>query len=131
MYFIYEVKRYDIKGKDYLRNLSKYYLADLGLRNYLIGYKDEDRGHLLENIVFLELKVRGYEVAIGKLNNKEIDFIATKFNRRIYIQVTESILNEEVRNKELTPLKKISDNFEKSSYLWMNILLVIMKKFNP
>lgn len=112
-YFFYEIKRFDIKGKDYLRTLGKFYIADIGLRNYLLGYRNRDTGHILENIVYFELLRRGYDVAIGKVDHLEIDFVATKTDDRIYIQVTESMLSKEVRERELTPLLKVNDNYEK------------------
>jgi len=90
-YIFYEVKRFDIKGKDYLRTLGKYYIADTGLRNYLLGDRGGGAGHLLENVIYLELLRRGYEVAIGKLGDKEIDFIATSSGKKWYIQVTETM----------------------------------------
>lgn len=112
-YFFYDIKRFDIKGKEYLRTLGKYYIVDIGLRNYLLGFRDIDRGHILENIVYLELLKRGYDVSIGKIDNLEIDFIATKQDEKIYFQVTESMTNDDVRKRELTPLMKIDDNYEK------------------
>lgn len=112
-YFFYAVKRFDIKGKEYLRTLGKYYIVDIGLRNYLLGYRDRDSGHILENVVCFELLRRGYDVAIGKVDNSEIDFIATNANEKIYIQVTESMRSETVRQRELAPLLKIRDNYEK------------------
>lgn len=112
-YFFYEIKRFNIKGKEYLRTLGKYYIVDIGLRNYLTGFRDRDRGQVLENIVYFELLRRGYDVAIGKIDNTEIDFIATNANTKIYIQVTESMLGEAVRERELAPLKKIRDNYDK------------------
>lgn len=112
-YFFYEIKRFDIKGKEYLKTLGKYYIVDIGLRNYLLGFRDRDRGHIIENIVYFELLRRGYDVAIGKIDNAEIDFIATNYKDKIYIQVTESMMSEEVRKRELTPLMKINDNYEK------------------
>ena len=112
-YFFYEIKRFDIKGKEYLRTLGKYYIVDIGLRNYLLGFRNRDRGHALENIVYFELLRRGYDVAIGKIDNVEVDFIATNANEKIYIQVTESMIDENVRIRELTPLVKIKDNYEK------------------
>ena len=113
-YIFYEVKRFDIKGKEYLRTLGKYYIADIGLRNYLLGFRDRDSGHVLENIVYFELLRRGYDVAIGKIDNAEIDFIAANADEKIYIQVTESMTNEDVRKRELTPLQKVRDNYEKT-----------------
>ena len=112
-YFFYEIKRFDIKGKEFLRTLGKYYIVDTGLRTYLLGNRDRDRGHILENIVYLELLRRGYDLAVGKVDNAEVDFIATKYNEKLYIQVTESLQGEEVRKRELTPLEKIRDNYEK------------------
>lgn len=112
-YFFYDIKRFDIKGKEYLRTLGKYYIVDIGLRNYLLGFRDIDRGHILENIVYLELLKRGYDVSIGKIDNLEIDFIATKQDEKIYFQVTESMTNDDVRKRELTPLMNIDDNYEK------------------
>lgn len=112
-YFFYEIKRFDIKGKEYLRTLGKYYIVDIGLRNYLLGFRDRDTGHALENIVYFELMRRGYDVTIGKIDNTEVDFIATKADDKLYVQVTESMTSETVRNRELSPLMKIRDNYEK------------------
>lgn len=112
-YFFYDIKRFDIKGKEFLRTLGKYYIVDTGMRNYLLGFRNRDTGHAIENVVYLELLYRGYDVAIGKVGNAEIDFIATKADEKIYIQVTESMLSETVRTRELTPLMKIRDNYEK------------------
>ena len=94
-YMLYDVKRFDIKGKEYLKTLGKYYVVDIGLRNYLLGFRD--RRHALENIVYFELLRRGFDVSIGKINNLEVDFIATNANEKMYIQVTESMKNESVR----------------------------------
>lgn len=112
-YIFYEIKRFDIKGKEYLKTLGKYYIVDIGLRNYLLGYRDGDTGHILENIIYLELLRRGYDVAIGKLDHKEVDFIAIKTEEKKYIQVTESMTSPETRERELSPLQKIPDNYEK------------------
>ncbi len=112
-YFFYEIKRFDIKGKEYLRTLGKYYIVDMGLRNYLLGFRNRDSGHALENVVYFELLRRGYDVSIGKIDNMEIDFIATKADDKMYIQVTESMTSEEVRKRELEPLRRIGDNYEK------------------
>ena len=112
-YIFYNVKRYDIKGKDYLRNFEKYYITDIGIRNYLLGYRDIDKGHILENLVYLELLRRGYKTYIGKINNLEVDFIAIKQDDKIYIQVCETLLGEKTRDRELKPLKSIDDNYEK------------------
>lgn len=112
-YMFYEVKRFDIKGKEYLRTLGKYYIVDIGLRNYLLGLRDRDRGHALENVVYFELLRRGYEVAIGKLDTLEVDFIAIKADEKMYVQVTESMQSESVRSRELKPLQKIPNNYNK------------------
>lgn len=112
-YIFYEIKRFDIKGKGFLRTLGKYYIVDCGLRNYLLGVRNRDTGHVLENIVYFELIRRGYDVAIGKVDTLEVDFVATNESEKIYVQVTESMLGEEVRARELAPLKKIRDNYEK------------------
>lgn len=112
-FVFYNVNRYDIKGKEYLKTQGKYYMVDTGLRNYFIGFRGEDRGHLIENVVYLELLHRGYNVSIGKINNNEVDFIATKFNEKLYIQVTDSLLEDSTRIREFASLKAINDNFEK------------------
>lgn len=112
-YFFYDIKRFDIKGKDYLRTLGKYYIADMGLRNYLLGFRNRDRGHALENVVYFELLRRGYDAAIGKIDQAEVDFIASKADDKLYVQVTESMVSEDVRRRELAPLMKINDNYEK------------------
>lgn len=112
-YFFYEIKRFDIKGKEYLRTLGKYYIVDIGIRNYLLGMRNRDTGHAIENVVYFELLRRGYDVAIGKIDNAEVDFIATNTENKIYIQVTESMQSEDVRKRELAPLQKIKDNYEK------------------
>ena len=112
-YMFYDVKRFDIKGKEYLRTLGKYYIVDIGLRNYLLGFRDRDRGHALENIVYFELLRCGFDVAIGKIDNLEVDFVATNANEKMYIQVTESMKNESVRERELKPLQKIHNNYKK------------------
>ena len=112
-YFFYEIKRFDIKGKAYLRTLGKYYIVDIGLRNYLLGFRHRDSGHAIENVVYFELLRRGYDVAIGKIGNAEVDFIATNADEKKYIQVTESMMSEDVRKRELAPLQGIRDNYEK------------------
>ena len=112
-FVFYEIKRFDIKGKEYLRTLGKYYIVDTGLRNYLLGLRDIDTGHCIENIVYFELLRRGYDVAIGKIGDKEIDFIATNAKEKIYFQVTESMNEPDTRERELEPLRKVRDNYEK------------------
>ena len=112
-YIFYEAKRFDIKGKEYLRTLGKYYIVDIGLRNYLLGLRDTDTGHILENVVFFELLRRGYDVAIGKMGNVEVDFIAANSDEKIYYQVTQTISSEQTKERELRSLLQIPDNYEK------------------
>ena len=104
-YIFYEIKRFDIKGK--------YYIVDIGLRNYLLGFRDMDTGHIIENVVYFELLRRGYDVAIGKVDNREVDFIAANAEEKRYIQVTESMNEPATRERELAPLRMIRDNYEK------------------
>ena len=113
-FLIHKVVRFDIKGKAYLRTLGKYYIVDIGLRNYLLGFRNRDSGHAIENVVYFELLRRGYDVAIGKIGNAEVDFIATTADEKKYIQVTESMMSEDVRKRELAPLQSIRDNYEKN-----------------
>jgi hypothetical protein len=112
-FIFYSVGRYDVKGKQLLKTLGKSYIIDLGFRNMLLGYRDVDRGHILENIVFLELLRRDYRVYIGKVGETEVDFVAEKPSDKLYIQVTESIESAETRERELRPLRLIPDNYEK------------------
>ena len=112
-YIFYEAKRFDIKGKEYLRTLGKYYIVDIGLRNYLLGFRDMDTGHVLENVVYFELLRRGYDVAVGKIGNTEVDFVATNTDEKIYYQVTQTFSSEQTRERELRPLMQIGDNYEK------------------
>ena len=112
-FVFFSVGRYDVKGKQLLKTLGKNYIIDLGFRNMLLGYRDADRGHILENIVFLELLRRDYRVYIGKIGETEIDFVAEKPNDKAYIQVTESMQSPETRERELRPLRMIPDNYEK------------------
>ncbi len=112
-FVFYSVGRYDVKGKQLLKTLGKNYIIDLGFRNMLLGYRDADRGHIIENIVFLELLRRDYRVYIGKYGDTEIDFVAEKPNDKLYIQVTESMQSPETRERELRALRAIPDNYEK------------------
>lgn len=112
-FIFYSVGRYDVKGKQLLKTLGKNYIIDMGFRNMLLGYRDVDRGHILENIVFLELLRRDYRIYIGKVGEMEVDFVAEKPNDKIYIQVTESMQVPETRERELRPLRMIADNYEK------------------
>ncbi|MCL2354882.1 MAG: ATP-binding protein [Oscillospiraceae bacterium] len=112
-FLFYKVDRYNIKGKTVLKTNSKYYVVDTGLRNTLLSSENLDVGHQIENIVFLELLRRGYRVNIGKVGDKEIDFVATKLDTKEYYQVATSMLDEGVKARELEPLQKVSDNFRK------------------
>lgn len=112
-FVFFHVGRYDVKGKQLLKTLGKNYIVDMGFRNMLLGYRDVDRGHIIENIVFLELLRRDYRVYIGKCGDKEVDFVAEKPSEKIYIQVTESLQSQDVVERELRPLRAISDNYEK------------------
>ncbi len=112
-FIFYSVGRYDVKGKQLLKTLGKNYIIDIGFRNMLLGYRDTDRGHIIENIVFLELIRRDYRVYIGKIGDTEVDFVAEKPGDKIYIQVTESMQSPETRERKLRPLRMIPDNYEK------------------
>jgi predicted AAA+ superfamily ATPase len=112
-FVVYSAGRYDVKGKQLLKTLEKNYIVDLGFRNMLLGYRDADRGHILENIVYLELLRRDYRVYIGKVGDTEVDFVAEKPSGKLYVQVTETMMDESVRERELCPLRAIKDNFEK------------------
>ena len=110
---LYKVQRYDIKGKRLLELHEKYFLGDIGLRHALLGYREGDISGVLENIIFLELKRRGYEVFIGKLGQTEIDFIATNSKGKIYIQVCYLLASPETIQREFKPLLDIRDNYPK------------------
>lgn len=112
-YVVYEANRYDIKGKQHLKSLEKYYVVDVGLRKLLLGSKNTDIGHALENIVYLELIRRGFAVSIGKIDDLEIDFIAEKDGDKEYYQVSASVLDPATFEREITPLRKVSDNYPK------------------
>lgn len=112
-FILYKVGRYDVKGKQHLKSLEKYYIVDISLRRLLLGYKTSDVGHILENIVYLELLRRGYTVKIGKVDDKEIDFIAESSGDKIYYQVSASVLDPTTFAREIEPLKKISDHYPK------------------
>ncbi|MDR3297850.1 MAG: ATP-binding protein [Candidatus Nomurabacteria bacterium] len=110
-YIISQALRYDIKGKNLLKTLNKYYSIDTGLRNNLLGKDSSDSGHLLENVVYLELVRRGYSVWIGKIDDKEVDFVVkTKDGYTEYYQVAETMLGEETRERELASFNKINDH---------------------
>ena len=112
-YVIYQAKRYHIKGKQYLKTLEKYYVVDIGLRRILLGSKAMDTGHILENIIYLELLRRGYDVYVGKVNELEIDFVAIDEHGQIYFQVAATVRDEAVLKRELASLQQISDNYPK------------------
>lgn len=112
-YIFYKVERYDIKGRQQLKTLGKYYLVDSGIRNMLLSSSSSDLGHMIENVVYLELLRRGYKVNIGKLYEKEVDFVASDMNGRTYYQVAASVLDESTLKRELEPLQKIADNYPK------------------
>lgn len=112
-FILYKVGRYDVKGKQHLKSLEKYYLVDIGFRRLLLGDKNSDIGHILENIVYLELIRRGYRVSVGKVDDLEVDFVAENGDDRIYYQVSASILDPATYEREITPLKKISDHYQK------------------
>lgn len=109
-YILYKVGRYDIKGKQYLMTGFKYYVADIGLRYFLLGTKPTDIGHILENIVYLELLRRGYEVYIGKTGDAEVDFIAINSEGQEYYQVAQTVMDESTLKRELSPLDSIKDH---------------------
>ncbi len=113
-YIIYKVPRYDIKGKEILKTLEKYYIVDTGIRNVTLGFRDSDFGHIIENVVYFELIRRGYDVTVGKNNSLEVDFIATNPNDKKYYQVTYTMLDDNVKKRELGVLKNIKDNYEKT-----------------
>jgi predicted AAA+ superfamily ATPase len=112
-FILYKANRYDVKGKQHLKSLEKYYLVDLGLRRMLLGDKNADIGHILENIVYLELLRRGYTVDIGKVDDKEIDFIAMLGSDKVYYQVSATILDPATFEREIAPLKKVADHYPK------------------
>ena len=113
-YLFYKLNRYDIRGKETLKTLEKYYAVDMGLRFFMLGARGGDEGHILENIVFLELLRRGYELSVGKIDDMEIDFIAQKDGAINYIQVSLSVRDEATLKRELRPLLAVKDNFPKT-----------------
>lgn len=122
-FLFYKVNRYDIRGRQSLKTLGKYYVVDTGLRELLVSSSGADFGHLLENIVYLELLRRDYKVSIGKLAEREVDFVADNADGLTYIQVSASTLDENTLKRELEPLRKISDNHPK--------LLLTMDEYLP
>ena len=114
-YLFYKVNRYDIKGKIHLATQEKYYMVDLGFRNALLGKElASDAGHLLENIIYLELKRRNNQIWIGKTNNLEVDFVVRNNNGFTqYIQVSQTVQNRQTLERELAPFENIPDHYEK------------------
>ena len=112
-FIIYQVKRYNLRGKQYLKTLEKYYVVDIGMRYMLLGTSGTDVGHILENVVYLELLRRGYDVYIGKIDDLEVDFVARGQKGMQYIQVAASVRDDHTLIRELAPLRRISDNYPK------------------
>lgn len=112
-YILHKCSRYDLQGKNILKTQEKFYLADVSLRYSVLGYTVDSVASSLENIVYLELKRRGYDVYIGKIKDKEIDFVATKQNEKIYVQVTQEIKSEKIQKREYEQLLEIRDNYPK------------------
>ena len=112
-YVFYQVDRYDVEGKQLLKQNGKFYIVDLGLRRYLLPKREYDLGYSLENVVYLELLRRGYEVNVGKLGQTEVDFVAKKDDVISYYQVTASLTEQTTFEREIRPLKKINDNYPK------------------
>lgn len=112
-YVIYEAKRYDIKGKQYLKSLNKYYIVDIGMRYMLLGSRQADAGHILENVIYLELLRRGYDVYVGKVDAFEVDFVAVNAKGNAYFQTALSVRDEKTLERELRPLLSIRDHYPK------------------
>ncbi len=112
-FIVYQAKRYNVKGKQYLKTLEKYYVVDIGLRYLLLGSRSTDVGHILENVVYLELLRRDNDVYVGKIDEAEVDFVAMKPNKTVYYQVAASVRDEKTLQRELAPLQKINDHYPK------------------
>ena len=112
-FIVYSANRYNIKGKEYLKSLEKYYVTDIGLRNFMLGKKSMDVGHILENVIYLELLRRGYSVYIGKIDDMEIDFVAQNSQGNTYIQVAATVRDENTLKRELRSLQAVKDNYPK------------------
>ena len=112
-FIVYQAKRYNISGKQYLKTLEKYYVVDIGMRYMLLGSRSTDIGHILENVVYLELLRRGYQVYVGKVDELEVDFVAMESKRIIYFQVAATVRDESTLRRELAPLEKINDHYQK------------------
>lgn len=112
-YVVYQASRYNIKGKQYLKTLEKYYVVDIGMRYMLLGSRSTDVGHILENVVYLELRRLGYEIYVGKVDELEVDFVVMDGKRTIYYQVAATVRDENTLKRELAPLQKIADHYPK------------------
>ncbi len=112
-FIVYKADRSDIRSKNILKTLGKYYLSDIGIRNVILGFRNIDEGHILENIVYLELLRRGYKVNIGKTLDFEVDFVAENIDTVKYYQVSQTIMDEKVKEREIRSLESIPDNYEK------------------
>ena len=112
-FILYKAERYNIKGKQYLKTLEKYYVVDIGLRYMLLGARSTDVGHILENVVYLELRRRGYKVYIGKVGDVEVDFVVMNNKGMMYFQVAATVRDTQTLERELKPLQSISDNYPK------------------
>lgn len=111
--FLYKAPRFNIKGKQLLTNLPKYYIVDIGMRNILIRNKESDIGHIIENLAYLELLRRGYDVYVGDIDKGEVDFVAIKNNQTEYYQISATTLNHDTLARELAPLQSVQDNYPK------------------
>ena len=112
-FIVYQAKRYNVKGKQYLKTQDKYYVVDVGMRSMLLGSRSMDVGHILENVIYLELLRRGYDVYVGKVDTLEVDFVAMDQKRIVYFQVAETVRARETLQRELAPLQKIADHYPK------------------
>lgn len=112
-FILYKANRYNVKGKQYLKTLEKYYVVDIGLRYALLGTRSIDVGHILENVVYLELLRRGYDVYVGKVDETEVDFVAMTNKKTLYFQVSATVRDEKTLQRELKPLQSINDHYPK------------------